>query len=110
VPTAVYARMLASVADRERVIGVLRDSFAEGRLSWAEFDDRVGRALVSRDFLELAALIRDLPVSPLLRLPAHRATHRTADEGGARRRRAALQRDLERRGVAPVTARNARHI
>jgi RNA polymerase-interacting CarD/CdnL/TRCF family regulator len=102
--------MLASAADRERVIGVLQDSFAEGRLSWAEFDDRAGRALVSRDFTDLAALIRDLPVSPLLRLPAHRATHRTVDERAARRRRAALQRDLERRGVVPVTARNTRYI
>lgn len=71
-------RMLASVADRDRAIRVLQDSFAAGRLSREEFDDRIGQALLSRDFPELAALIGDLPVGPFGRLPAHRATPRKA--------------------------------
>jgi hypothetical protein len=70
--------MLASVADRDRAIRVLQQSFAEGRLSWEEFDDRIGQALLSRDFPELAALIGDLPVGPLGRLPAHRVTPQPA--------------------------------
>ncbi len=83
-----YARMLASAADRDRAIRVLQESFAEGRLSWEEFDDRIGRALLSRDFPELAALIIDLPAGPLGRLPAHRATPRPADKSATVVRRA----------------------
>ncbi len=83
-----YVRMLASVADRDRAIRVLQDSFADGRLSWEEFDDRIGQALLSRDFPELAALIGDLPVGPLGRLPAHRATPRPAGKPASMLRRA----------------------
>jgi uncharacterized membrane protein len=36
--------MLASHADRERTVDVLRAGFAEGRLQQAEFDRRVARA------------------------------------------------------------------
>jgi len=88
VATARYARMMASVADRDRAVKVLQESFAEGRLSWEEVDDRIGRALVSRDFPELAALIGDLPVSPLGRMPAHRATLRPMNEPASTLRRA----------------------
>jgi RNA polymerase-interacting CarD/CdnL/TRCF family regulator len=71
-----YARMLASAADRDRAAAVLRDSFAEGRLTWREFEHRIGQVLRSRDFPEVAALIADLPVSSFGRMPAHRATPR----------------------------------
>lgn len=74
-----YARMLASPADRDRSVSVLQRSFVAGRLTKGEFDDRVGRAIVSRDFEELLTLIADLPVGPLGRLPAHRTTPRVAD-------------------------------
>jgi hypothetical protein len=57
--------------------------------------------LVSRDFSDLTALIRDLPVSPLLRLPAHRATHRTVDERAARRRRAGPATSYDRQRQVP---------
>lgn len=67
-------RMLASPADRDRAIWVLQDSFVEGRLTKEEFDDRVGQAIMSRDFEELLTLIIDLPVGPFGRLPAHRVT------------------------------------
>jgi len=87
VATIRYARMLASVADRDRALRVLQESFAEGRLSWEEFDDRIGQSLLSRDFPELAALIGDLPVGPFGRLPAHRVTPRPADRPRRRCRR-----------------------
>lgn len=82
---AVYqARMAASEADRERVIRNLQESFIEGRLTTGEFDQRMGQALVSRDFRELLALTADLPLRSLFgRLPAHRTTPRRP----ARRRR-----------------------
>jgi hypothetical protein len=54
--------MGASVADRDRAVRTLQKSFIEGRLAPDEFEHRVGRALVSRDFRELLALTADLPV------------------------------------------------
>ncbi len=75
-----YARMLASSADRDRTVRALQESFAEGRLTRAELDARLGRALQSRDFPELLALTADLPSdNPFARLPAHRTTPRRID-------------------------------
>jgi DUF1707 SHOCT-like domain len=71
--------MLASVADRDRAIKILQESFAEGRLAKEEFEERIGQAIVSRDFRELLALTADLPVGPFGRLPAHRVTPSSAD-------------------------------
>src|SRR6516165_8806090 len=51
----------ASHADRERVIAVLKVAFIQGRLTKDEFDSRVGRALGSRTYAELAALTADIP-------------------------------------------------
>jgi hypothetical protein len=65
--------MWASVTDRDRVIEVVKASFAEGRLTKAELDLRVEQALVSRYFPELMTLIADLPVGPFGRLPWHPA-------------------------------------
>jgi hypothetical protein len=72
-------RMLASVADRERTIKILQESFAEGRLTNAEFEQRIEQAILARDFGELLTLTADLPVGPFGRLPAHRVTPRLAD-------------------------------
>jgi len=51
----------ASHADRELVVGTLKAAFVQGRLAKDEFDLRVGQALASRTYAELAALIADLP-------------------------------------------------
>jgi hypothetical protein len=67
--------MLASAADRDRTILALQESFAEGRLTRDELDERLGQALRSRDFPQLLALTADLPpTGPFDRLPAHRTT------------------------------------
>jgi uncharacterized membrane protein len=58
-------RMLAANADRERAIDVLKASFAEGRLTRAEFGDRMARVQAARTYGELGALIADLPAGPL---------------------------------------------
>lgn len=65
------ARMWASVADRDRAVRILKNSFVEGRLALDEFEERVGQAIVSRDFRELLELYSDLPVGRFDRLPAH---------------------------------------
>jgi hypothetical protein len=56
---------LAANADRDRAIDVLKAGFAEGRLTKAEHDDRVGRVYAARTYGELGSLIADLPAGPL---------------------------------------------
>jgi hypothetical protein len=63
--------MLASTADRDRAIDVLKESFLEGRLTKDELELRVGQVLTARLFPEVMAVIYDLPVGPFGRLPAH---------------------------------------
>ena len=56
--------MLASNADRDRAIDVLRAGFAEGRLTQSEFEERMARVQASRTYDQLAELICDLPAGP----------------------------------------------
>ena len=75
-PEAQAAGLRASRADRERVIDLLKAAFVQGRLDRDEFDERVGQALASRTYRELAAITADLPAELIGALP----------RGGARRR------------------------
>lgn len=59
----------ASHADRERVIGTLKAAFVQGRLTRDEFDGRIGQALASRTYAELAAVIAGIPAG----IPVRRA-------------------------------------
>jgi hypothetical protein len=84
------AGLRASRADRERVIDLLKAAFAQGRLDRNEFDARIGQALASRTYGELAAITADIPAEltgALPRRPPVRARHRipfnTAVTGGA---------------------------
>jgi hypothetical protein len=61
------SRVRASDADREHVIGVLREAFAEGRLTAEEHSARVGQAYAARTYAELAAVSADLPAGPSAR-------------------------------------------
>jgi hypothetical protein len=72
------------------VIGLLKAAFVEGRLAQDEFDTRVGQALASRTYAELAAVTADIPaelIGALPYRPAVRARGRipmnTAVTGGA---------------------------
>jgi hypothetical protein len=56
--------LLASHADRERAVDVLRAGFSEGRLDQGELDQRVTRAYQARTVGELALLVADLPQGP----------------------------------------------
>ena len=64
--------MLASDADREQVVEILTAAFVQGRLTIDELRLRVGLALASRTFAELAPLIVDIPAPPLKPPPAPR--------------------------------------
>ena len=84
------AGLRAARADRERVIDLLKAAFVQGRLARDEFDMRVGQALASRTYAELAAVTADLPaelIGALPRQPPVRVRRRvpmnTAVTGGA---------------------------
>jgi hypothetical protein len=53
----------ASDAEREQVVGELRERFAEGRLSQDSFVWRMDAALRARERRELAGLLADMPAS-----------------------------------------------
>jgi len=59
----------ASRADRERVIDLLKAAFVQGRLARDEFDTRVGQALASRTYAELAVVTADIPAAPIEAVP-----------------------------------------
>ena len=60
-------RLRASHADCEQVIEVLKAAFVQGRLDRDEFELRVGRALGSRTYADLAALTADVTSARLTR-------------------------------------------
>ena len=55
--------ILASDAERERSVALLRDAVGEGRLTLEEFSERIGLAHAARTDKELANLVRDLPAT-----------------------------------------------
>ena len=63
-PIADALRLRASDADRERVAGLLRDAYAEGRLSPVEHDERLTKTYEATTYAELVPLLADLPVPP----------------------------------------------
>ncbi|MGH3099097.1 MAG: DUF1707 and DUF4870 domain-containing protein [Streptosporangiales bacterium] len=71
-----------STVERDRVVGVLQEAYAQGRIDHAEFDARVGDALAARTYAELDAPLRGLiaPATPLLPQPAPVAPPSTAGE------------------------------
>jgi hypothetical protein len=58
------ADLRASDAERDDVATALGDHFQAGRLSQAEFDDRVTAALGARTRRDLSILLTDLPTTP----------------------------------------------
>lgn len=60
--------MLASDGDRDKTVNVLREAFAEGRLTQPEFEERLTQAHTARTYGDLAVITTDLPA-----LPAHPA-------------------------------------
>ncbi len=71
-------RLRAGHADREQVIGTLKNAFVQGRLTKDELDARTGQALAARTHADLAALTADIPPGPAVAgpgrppAPAHR--------------------------------------
>jgi nitrate reductase NapE component len=73
------ARFLASDADRERVVDMLKTAFVHGTLTRDELTLRTGRALTARTYAELAAITTGLiPAAPrpATQIPGPRARKR----------------------------------
>ena len=80
------ARFLASDADRERTVDVLKTAFVYGTLTKDELTLRTGRALTARTYAELAAITAGL--TPAARRPATQRSKRKRErpESGSPRR------------------------
>ena len=63
-PVARAMALRASDADREKVAGVLRDAYAEGRLTPVELGDRLAEAFRATTYADLVPVLRELPVPP----------------------------------------------
>ncbi|MEE1940506.1 DUF1707 and DUF4190 domain-containing protein [Streptomyces sp. TRM 70361] len=66
--------MRASHADRERALDVLKAGFAEGRLTHAEYEQRMARVQQASTYGELHMLVADLPQGPMA-VPAPAPQH-----------------------------------
>jgi Domain of unknown function (DUF1707) len=89
-PRAQAAGLRASRVDREQVIDLLKAAFVQGRLDRDEFDARIGQAVASRTYGELAAVTADIPAELTAALPPRppvrarrRISFNTAVTGGA---------------------------
>jgi len=88
-------RSLAGDADRERLLGLLREHYARGQLDLDEISRRVGIVLASTYIDEAAAAVTDLPLlgkvasgepppaSPRRGRPGQRRRHAQQAEPGA---------------------------
>jgi Domain of unknown function (DUF1707) len=74
-----HGHLRASHADREQVIGTLQAAFVQGMLAKDEFDLRVGQALASRTYAQLATVTSDLPTALTAAQPPQPA--RAQDKG-----------------------------
>lgn len=63
-PVGEALRMRASDADREKVADVLREAYAEGRLTRAEHEERLAETYQAMTYGDLIPVMRDLPVPP----------------------------------------------
>jgi hypothetical protein len=61
--------LLASTADRDSAVEVLKAGYAEGRLSKEEYEARAGQAFTARTLGDLASVTADLPGGSLAAPP-----------------------------------------
>jgi hypothetical protein len=89
---AVNPSIRASDADRERVVELLRQNNAEGRITSEEFDERMSAAYAAKTMGALAELTTDLPVdlAAHTRKQAELARQRAAQVPVSRQMRAAV--------------------
>jgi hypothetical protein len=74
--------MRASDSDRESVVERLRDAHAEGRLTIAEFQERLDSTYEARTLGELVVVTQDLPTTSIAQ-PAHQPAQLPPTAGSA---------------------------
>src|ERR1700685_3516172 len=84
--------LLASDAERDQSVELLRSAVVDGRLTLEEFTERVELAQSARTDLELAALSRDLPSTPSPTRTPSAAPDAPADSAPGERHRAVCSR------------------
>ncbi len=74
-----YGQMRATDSDRENVHQVLQAAYADGRLTWDEFDTRSGELVVAKTYDQLSSLTGDLrlpvPYQPPPNVPSQSGTN-----------------------------------
>lgn len=89
--------MRASDADRDRYAGVLREAYAQGRLSHEEYEERLTACMQAKTYSELESLVTDLPAD---NLPVIRPAAAVAPYSGASTPpMVAIFSSVERKGV-----------
>src|SRR4051794_21297884 len=76
-------QLRAADADREAVAHRLGEHMSAGRLSLAEYEERVARAYAAKTYGELAELTRDLPTGRTTKPPASEAARPQPVAAGA---------------------------
>jgi hypothetical protein len=64
-----HGQLRASHADRDEVVDQLKAAFVAGQLTRDELDARVGQALASKTFAQLAPLTADIAAAPIAAAP-----------------------------------------
>jgi hypothetical protein len=106
VPGPAAPRPLASEADRERLIALLREHYAAGLFGLDELDRRVGVVLGAQYLDEVAAAVADLPGAPAPGTTAPgTSAPGTASPRRARRRRGHAHADQPAAGWVPTNER-----
>jgi hypothetical protein len=94
-------RPLATDADRERLVALLREHYAAGLFGLDELDRRVGTVLSARFLDEAASAVADLPAAG----PPRTAGPETPSPRRARRRRGHAHADQPAAGWVPTSER-----
>jgi len=76
--TSYYGPMRATDADRDNVHTVLQSAYADGRLTWDEFDARSSKLVEAKTYDELSVLTRDLRTPVPYQPPAYPVVPRTS--------------------------------
>ena len=84
----------ASDEERESVVDVLSDAYADGRLTLDEFEERTSAAYNAKTWAELRELTGDLPVEPVLGADLPQATGSRAVPPAGRSRQPRRERPL----------------
>ena len=83
---ASQSNMRVGDAEREATAGELREHFASGRLTQAEFDERLNQTFAAKTRADLDAVLRDLPSARPLAATAPPRSDYGSTHGGTRRR------------------------